>query len=66
MVSANRDPEVFGSTADAFDPHRNTPPQAPRWGLTFGTGFHACLGQSFVIGGRRNIENVILTILHKP
>ncbi len=50
MVSANRDPEVFGSTADAFDPHRDTPPQAPRWGLTFGTGFHACLGQELAGG----------------
>ena len=50
MVSANRDPEIFGSTADTFDPYRTTPTQAPRWGLTFGTGFHACLGQELAGG----------------
>jgi cytochrome P450 len=50
MVSANRDPEVFGPTADTFDPYRSTPLHAPRWGLTFGTGFHACLGQELAGG----------------
>jgi len=50
MVSANRDAEIFGSSADAFDPYRTTPTQAPRWGLTFGTGFHACLGQELAGG----------------
>ena len=50
MVSANRDPEVFGLSAEAFDPDRVTPTQAPRWGLTFGTGFHACLGQELAGG----------------
>lgn len=50
MVSANRDVEIFGSSADAFDPYRTTPLQAPRWGLTFGTGFHACLGQELAGG----------------
>jgi cytochrome P450 len=50
MVSANRDPEVFGSTADSFDPYRITPAQSQRWGLTFGTGFHACLGQELAGG----------------
>ncbi|MEI8321754.1 MAG: cytochrome P450 [Actinomycetes bacterium] len=50
MVSANRDPEIFGPSADVFDPYRTTPAQASRWGLTFGTGFHACLGQELAGG----------------
>ena len=43
---ANRDATVFGDDADTFNPDRVTPPGVPRWGLTFGTGIHACLGRA--------------------
>jgi cytochrome P450 len=45
MLGANRDPDVFGPDADRFDPHRALPRDVPPFGLTFGKGMHACLGQ---------------------
>lgn len=45
MLRANRDPEVFGPDADRFNPHRELPRDVPPFGLTFGKGMHACLGQ---------------------
>jgi cytochrome P450 len=45
MRAANRDPEVFGPDAERFDPHRELPADVPPFGLTFGKGMHACLGQ---------------------
>jgi cytochrome P450 len=50
MIPANRDPTVFGTDADRFDPFRSIPDEVPRWGLTFGTGFHACLGMELAGG----------------
>ena len=50
MIPANRDPAVFGPDAERFDPHREIPDDVPRWGLTFGTGFHACLGMELAGG----------------
>jgi cytochrome P450 len=50
MTAANRDRRVFGADADAFDPDRVVPDDVPRWGLTFGTGFHACLGMELAGG----------------
>lgn len=44
LTSANRDPSVFGSTADTYDPMRVVPADVPRWGLSFGGGTHACIG----------------------
>lgn len=48
--AANRDPEVFGPTADVFDPDRAVPERAHRWGLSFGAGAHQCPGRN-VAGG---------------
>ena len=45
MLGANCDPEVFGPDAERFDPHRTLPRDVPPFGLTFGKGMHACLGQ---------------------
>ena len=45
MAGANRDRSVFGETADQFDPHRKLGPGQMPFGLTFGSGLHACLGR---------------------
>jgi cytochrome P450 len=50
VSTANRDPDVFGPTAGEFDPFRTLPDGVPLWGLAFGTGFHACLGQELAGG----------------
>jgi len=47
---ANRDPAVFGDDADVFDPFRTLPEGVPPWGLSFGHGLHACLGQELAGG----------------
>lgn len=50
LVAANRDPLVFGSDADRFDPERALPDDVAPWGLSFGHGVHACLGQELAGG----------------
>lgn len=47
---ANRDPAVFGDDAAAFQPFRTLPEGVPPWGLSFGHGLHACLGQELAGG----------------
>ena len=47
---ANRDPEWFGSDVDVFDPYRTLADGVPPWGLSFGHGVHACLGQELAGG----------------
>ena len=47
---ANRDPSVFGDTAADFDPFRTLPDGIAPWGLSFGHGLHACLGQELAGG----------------
>ncbi len=47
---ANRDRDVFGATADRFDPDRALPEGVAPWGLSFGHGVHACLGQELAGG----------------
>ncbi|HEU5288274.1 MAG TPA: cytochrome P450, partial [Candidatus Limnocylindria bacterium] len=49
LASGNRDPEVWGATADQFDPDRTVPANVPRWGLSFGAGAHQCPGRA--VGG---------------
>lgn len=51
LMAANRDPAAFGPDADAFDPHRSLPPGIAPWGLSFGLGMHACIGQELAAGG---------------
>jgi cytochrome P450 len=50
MIAANRDTSVFGEDADVFDPSRTVTEGVAPWGLTFGSGFHACLGQELAGG----------------
>jgi cytochrome P450 len=45
MCRANTDVSVFGDDADCFNPHRFVPRGVQPFGLTFGGGIHACLGQ---------------------
>ncbi len=50
LLAANRDPDVFGDHPDAFDPHRVLPAGVAPWGLSFGLGMHACIGQDLAAG----------------
>jgi hypothetical protein len=50
LVAANRDPDVFGDDADVFRPGRAVPEDVAPWGLSFGHGVHACLGQELAGG----------------
>ena len=50
LLSVNRDPSVFGADADRFDPHRRLPDGVPPYGLSFGSGMHACIGQDLAAG----------------
>lgn len=45
LKAANQDPEVWGPTGATFDPHRVLPDGVSPWGLSFGAGPHACIGQ---------------------
>jgi hypothetical protein len=50
-VAANRDPDVFGADAGAFNPHRPDPGLGQqRFGLGFGSGPHQCFGLRVVLG----------------
>ena len=50
MQSANCDTSVFGMDAAEFKPRRRLPDDVSAWGLSFGSGFHACLGQEVAAG----------------
>lgn len=50
LQDANRDAAIFGPRADVFDPHRVVAEGHKPFGLTFGTGLHACLGQDLAAG----------------
>lgn len=50
LRQANRDEEVFGADAAAFNPFRSLPTGVFPHGLTFGGGAHACLGKALAAG----------------
>ena len=50
LAAVNRDPEVFGADAAAFNPHRQLPPGVGPFGLSFGGGMHVCIGQDLAAG----------------
>ena len=51
LMAVNRDPTVFGDDADQFDPHRVALRDAAGpWGMSFGHGMHACIGQELAAG----------------
>ena len=51
LMAANRDPEAFGPDAERFDPHRTPVAGVAPWGMSFGLGMHACIGQELAAGG---------------
>ena len=50
VVAGNRDPGLFGTDPERFDPNRTVDPSVARWGLSFGGGAHICPGRT-VAGG---------------
>ncbi len=50
LLAVNRDTSVFGDDAERFDPRRDTPAGVPAYGLSFGSGMHACIGQDLAAG----------------
>ncbi len=50
LLSVNRDTTVFGADAANFNPHRATPHGVAPWGLSYGSGMHACIGQDLASG----------------
>ncbi len=50
LTAVNRDTSVFGADAADFNPHRTLPDRVPAYGLSFGLGMHACIGQDLAAG----------------
>lgn len=50
LLTANRSKEVYGPDAEEFNPDRELADGAPPWGLSFGQGMHACIGQDLAAG----------------
>ena len=50
LESVNRDQSIFGADAADFNPHRETPDGVPAYGLSFGSGMHACIGMDLAAG----------------
>ncbi len=50
VESANRDPLAVGVRPAEFDPYRERADGVAPWGLSFGHGMHACLGQELAGG----------------
>ena len=51
LMAVNRDSEAFGPDAERFDPHRTPATGVAPWGMSFGLGMHACIGQELAAGG---------------
>ena len=50
LLQVNRDTSIFGPDAADFNPHRTLPDRIPAYGLSFGSGMHACIGQDLAAG----------------
>ncbi len=50
LLSVNRDTSVFGDDAADFNPDRMLSEGVAPWGLSFGQGMHACIGQDLASG----------------
>ena len=52
LTVINRDTALFGDDAESFNPDRQLPVELAPWGLSFGQGMHACIGQDLAAGLR--------------
>lgn len=50
LLAANRSKSVYGPDADEFNPDRELVNGVAPWGLSFGQGMHACIGQDLAAG----------------
>jgi Cytochrome P450 len=50
LATVNRNTHVFGDDAADFNPHRVVPDRVTPYGLSFGLGMHACIGQDLAAG----------------
>lgn len=50
LNQANRSTSVYGADAEDFNPDRKLVDGATPWGLSFGQGMHACIGQDLAAG----------------
>ena len=50
LTTVNRDVTAFGDDADRFNPHRVVPDRVAPYGLSFGMGMHACIGENLAAG----------------
>ncbi|MEM9609888.1 MAG: cytochrome P450 [Actinomycetota bacterium] len=73
VETANRDPEAVGEEPDEFCPGRERADRVAPWGLSFGHGTHACLGQELAAGvdvatadpGSTMLRGAITTMAHE-
>jgi cytochrome P450 len=50
LLTANRSTEIYGPDAEDFNPDRDLADGVTPWGLSFGQGMHACIGQDLAAG----------------
>jgi len=50
LMQVNRDTSAFGADAARFNPHRALADRVAPYGLSFGMGMHACIGESLAVG----------------
>ncbi|HJM28217.1 MAG: cytochrome P450 [Acidimicrobiales bacterium] len=50
LETVNRNKSLFGDDAEKFNPNRELPEGVSPWGLSFGHGMHACIGQDLAAG----------------
>lgn len=50
LLAVNHDIVAWGADAAAFNPDRQLPAGRAPWGLSFGSGMHACIGQDLAGG----------------
>jgi cytochrome P450 len=50
LTKANRNTDLFGDDAEAFNPYRSLHGRTPLHGLSFGGGAHSCLGKMLAVG----------------
>ncbi|MBT96030.1 MAG: cytochrome P450 [Acidimicrobiaceae bacterium] len=50
LETVNRDKNSYGEDAEEFNPNRELESGITPWGLSFGQGMHACIGQDLAAG----------------